>query len=379
MKEKFPLELLQRWHLKNYESQLSGRYITGEMIAPLLEKCSLFSEVTVMGYSVEKRPIHSMVLGQGTTRVLMWSQMHGNESTTTKAIFDLLRALRDDELSSFGSKILKKLTICIVPILNPDGASKYSRNNANEIDLNRDARELSQPESRLLKNLYTSFKPDICFNLHGQRTIYGFEATGKPSVLSFLSPSANEERGITLSRKRSMSIITCVHQELQHILPEVIGRYDDGFNLNCVGDTFQYLETPTILFEAGHAPQDYSREKCRYYIFLALCKALTAAYEEEEWDIQAYFNIPQHQKCYCDILITNSLDGTIAIQYQEELKDGKIVFKPYMCDTKDTSAMYGHKTIDAQGLKVKLQFVDFGNRNSEIIKIKIGQGSSITL
>ena len=379
VKEKFPLEFLQKWHIKNHESRLSGRYITGEMIAPLLEKYSEFSEVKIVGYSVKKRPIHAIEIGQGTTRVFMWSQMHGNESTTTKAVFDLLLTLQDNALSNFKETLLSHLRLCIIPMLNPDGAHQYTRNNANNIDLNRDAQELSQPESRILKNVYTAFAPDFCFNLHGQRTIYGFQATGAPSVLSFLSPSADEERSITLSRKRSMSIIAHIHQELQPLLPGAIGRYDDKFNLNCVGDTFQYLESPTVLFEAGHAPGDYSREQCRQYIFLALCKALTAVYEEPALQTQAYFTIPEHQKCYCDILIKNTANGSIGIQYVEKLRDGKIVFEPQLHDAVETSATYGHKTIDAQGAKVKLQFAVAQDENSQIMNITIGTGAPTSL
>jgi len=162
-----------------------------KMIAPLLEQLDGFCTLTHVGNSVANRPIHTLQLGVGKTRVLMWSQMHGNESTTTKAIFDVLLAFQDEDLP-------------------PDGAHLYTRNNANDVDLNRDSQTQSQPESVVLKELFERFNPDICFNLHGQRTIFGFEDTGAPSVLSFLSPSADSDRSITLSRKRSMSIITSI-------------------------------------------------------------------------------------------------------------------------------------------------------------------------
>ena len=32
----------------------------------------------VIGHSVEKRPIHSLKLGSGPNKVLLWSQMHGD-------------------------------------------------------------------------------------------------------------------------------------------------------------------------------------------------------------------------------------------------------------------------------------------------------------
>ena len=44
--------------------------------------------------------------------------------------------------------ITKEITLKIIPILNPDGAQQYTRKNANEIDLNRDAVERVAKESQ---------------------------------------------------------------------------------------------------------------------------------------------------------------------------------------------------------------------------------------
>lgn len=366
---------LQQWHQNNLENRLSGRYITAQMIAPLLAELSDSCALSHLGNSVLHRPIHSVQIGQGKTRVLMWSQMHGNESTTTKAVFDLLKSVKGQQLEA----LLKELTICIVPILNPDGAQAYTRHNANDIDLNRDAQALSQPESLILQELFTAFKPDICFNLHGQRTIYGFEATGEASVLSFLSPSADEDRSVTLSRKRSMSIITAIYDTLQLMLPNQLGRYDDGFNPNCVGDSFQMHGVPTVLFEAGHAPDDYTREQCREYMFIALVSALQAVTAHVEYPVARYFDIPEHQKCYCDILISNTQEGSIGVQYQERLEDGQVVFVPVLANTKETTARFGHRHINASGAKAKITFDTNKQKNTDILDISLDNGITITL
>ena len=370
VKENIPLKKLQDWYAKNHERQLSGRYITAKMIAPLLEQLDGFCTLTHVGNSVANRPIHTLQLGVGKTRVLMWSQMHGNESTTTKAIFDVLLAFQDEDLPSLKA-LLEQLTICIVPILNPDGAHLYTRNNANDVDLNRDSQTQSQPESVVLKELFERFNPDICFNLHGQRTIFGFEDTGAPSVLSFLSPSADSDRSITLSRKRSMSIITSINDTFKELLPKQIGRYDDGFNINCVGDTFQNKEVPTVLFEAGHTPNDYEREICREYIFLSIISALKASVTEEMYDTSRYFEIPEHQKCYCDILIKNTSSGDIAIMYQECLKGDKVVFIPKLADNTITKAFFGHRVIEAKGGEAKIVFKDKEDEMSDIVELTL--------
>ena len=86
----------------------------------------------------------------------MWSQMHGNESTTTKALFDFINFLHSNTKES--SVILDHFTFCMLPMLNPDGAKLYTRENANGIDLNRDAQNLSQPESIALRKTFEVFE-----------------------------------------------------------------------------------------------------------------------------------------------------------------------------------------------------------------------------
>jgi hypothetical protein len=42
-----------------------------------------------VGESLEGRSINLLTVGQGPFRVLLWSQMHGDEPTATAALFDL--------------------------------------------------------------------------------------------------------------------------------------------------------------------------------------------------------------------------------------------------------------------------------------------------
>ena len=87
----------------NTEKQLFGRYITYDMIAPLLENYP-FTDVIPLGNSVKGTPINLYRIGKGSKKVLLWSQMHGNESTTTKALFDVLNELKT---ASFVSELFR--------------------------------------------------------------------------------------------------------------------------------------------------------------------------------------------------------------------------------------------------------------------------------
>jgi len=344
---------LANWYRSHFESSLAGRYITLNHITPLLEKLPPTFHLKQIGTSVENRPIHSLTIGNGDKKILMWSQMHGNESTTTKAVFDLMNFLKD--ASEASNTILNHCTLCIIPMLNPDGSHAYTRVNANEIDLNRDAQTLSQPESVVLKAIYDEFQPDYCFNLHGQRTMYSAGNVDKSAILSFLTPSQDEKRSITPNRQKSMEIIVKMNEMLQKLIPNHIGRYDDGFNLNCVGDTFQSLGTPTVLFEAGHFPNDYQRENTRELIFYALLEAIQyiASTEILGRFTDAYFDIPENEKQHYDVIFKNlqteqNETFDVGIMYQEVLKNEKIHFEPHIEDKKLLKKSFAHKIIDFQ-------------------------------
>ncbi|NRD23509.1 peptidase M14 [Winogradskyella litoriviva] len=338
-------------------SELHGRYITNFHI----EKCfNLFSKfrISTIGESVEKRPIYSFKFGSGPIKILLWSQMHGNESTSTKALFDCFKLFEAE--NSLVATILKNCTLLVIPILNPDGAERYTRLNANLIDLNRDAQNLSQPESKVLRAAYNDFRPNYCFNLHGQRTIFSAGETNNVATLSFLSPAENEERTLTQNRKVAMTIISDINDLLQQEIPNAVGRYDDGFNINCVGDTFQNFGVPTILYEAGHYANDYSREIVRRFMFIALLKGLNVIANGISYDKhKAYFKIPENAKCFYDVIIRNAKckisDNEvvdIAFQFQEVLIDGVVDFIPKVEAISKMNLKFGHKEIDAKGKMV---------------------------
>ena len=114
------------------EKALFGRYIHTKNIKPLLENLPSIFKIEVIGKSVNNENIFSITIGSGKKKVLMWSQMHGNESTTTKALFDLFNILGDS--NEFSDTILNNCTLNIIPILNPDGAASYTRFNTNSVD-----------------------------------------------------------------------------------------------------------------------------------------------------------------------------------------------------------------------------------------------------
>lgn len=338
------------------EQSIQGRYLTLDSITPLLDKINLQNRLNIIGKSVLDKPIYKYQIGEGKIRILLWSQMHGNESTTTKALFDFFNVINSD--SDFAKELIRHFTFCFIPMLNPDGAKLYTRENANKVDLNRDSQDLSQPESIVLRKAFEDFKPDFCYNLHDQRTIFGVGDTGKPATLSFLAPAYNEEREMNESRLKAVNLIAGMNTVLQQHIPGQVGRFDDSFNINCIGDTLQSLGVPTVLFEAGHFPSDYEREETRKYVFIALMSSFIILIENDIVisKIEDYLIIPQNKVVFYDFIYKNIkiyYDGiekitSFAAQYKEELIENNLIFNAYIVKIDNLENYFGH--IEYNGL-----------------------------
>ncbi len=352
-------------HQQYKAESLYGRYITLTHIEPLLAK----HQTEIVGHTVLEKPIYQLRIGNGKTKVLLWSQMHGNESTTTKALFDFINFLVAD--TAISKAILNSFTFCMLPMLNPDGAELYTRENANLVDLNRDAQDLSQPESKVLRKVFESFQPDYCYNLHDQRTIFGVADSGVPATVSFLAPAYNEARDINEVRAKSMGVIVAMNAALQQFIPNQVGRFDDSFNVNCVGDAFQFLNVPTILFEAGHYPNDYEREETRKYIFTALLAGIQYLHENDVVSNKTadYLKIPQNKVVFYVFIYKNVKINygdkekiiNFAAQYKEVLNKNTVTFEARIAQIDNLEGYFGHHLLDAQGERYHDNKTNFPN------------------
>ncbi|CAN1539098.1 M14-like domain containing protein [Flavobacteriaceae bacterium] len=364
---------LEEIFYQNKEKSIQGRYITLNNIEPILNREFITNDVNIIGKSVLEKPIYSYKKGHGKTKIYLWSQMHGNESTTTKALFDFINLLNSE--TDLAKDLLNSFTFYCIPMLNPDGAEAYTRVNANNIDLNRDSQNLTQPESKILRAIFEDFKPDYCFNLHDQRTIFGVANTGKPATVSFLAPSYNEEREINPSRLKAINLIAGINDVLQNYIPGQVGRFDDSFNINCIGDTFQNLGVPTILFEAGHFQGDYEREETRKFVFMALLTSFVILNENDVVSniTDKYLNIPQNNVVFFDFMYKNvkiNYDGIEIItnfvaQYKEELINSELFFNAYIVEVGDLKEYYGHYEYDAKEALYKDGLMNYPAQNQK--------------
>lgn len=329
---------------------MQGRYLPPGVLNEFLTSLPAGADLKRLGNSVRGRPIYSVELGHGPMRVMMWSQMHGNESTTTRALADLVQ-----ELCRSTGDLLNEMRLLLIPMLNPDGAEDYTRMNANGKDLNRDARALSQPESAVLRRAFLDFGPHFCFNLHDQRTIYSAGHARVPATLSLLAPAADPDCRFPDGRKQAARLAACLAASLDKSIG--VGRYDDTYNPDCVGDYFQSRGVPTLLVEAGHFPGDYQRETTRFYAYHALRTALEGLRTGRhlQYSLKQYHGIPENEALFVDILIRNAQflgpghpECThFGIQFEEMLRDGSVKFIPRIAELQEPHDHYGHLEWDA--------------------------------
>ena len=338
--------------------KLNGLWIHYNQIEDLIKSLptTIFNK-TICDYSENGIPIYRIKVGTGNKTILLWSQMHGDESTATKVLFDLFSYIKEEHQTDKQLiNLLKGYTLVFVPMLNPDGALSYTRENANNIDLNRDALALKTKGGQVLNKLIRTLKPTYAFNLHDQDSFYNISGTDQVATFSFLAPAADIDKKLTEGRKQAMSVIYSMFQALQIEIPNHMGRYNDTYCDNCFGDQIQKLGIPTILIESGHYPNDETRKETRKYHFIALLSVLFKIASNDLPDYKGYFSIPSNEKLFYDIRYNNVLykgvNTSIAIRYNDFIinkKLTKVILKDQTIYGKQLTGKLFHKIIDAKG------------------------------
>ena len=318
------------------------------------------------GISLEGRAIKLLSIGKGKTKVLIWSQMHGDESTATMALIDLFNFFEaDDEFNEFRKELLKKLKIYFIPMLNPDGAEEFTRRNRLGIDLNRDALRLEFPESKVLKTVRDTLKPKFAFNLHDQNTRYTSGNSYRSATLSFLAPAFNYEKEINDVRGNTMKLIVNLYDELNKYIPGHIAKYKDDFEPRAFGDNFIKWGTSSVLIESGGWKNDDEKQFIRKLNFIAILTGLNSIANKlyAKADIDVYHNIPLNDNLLFDLLLRNlsfnykNESYTVDIGINREGKVTKDQTQDYYAgvieDWGDLSIFYGYDEFDLSGYEIQ--------------------------
>lgn len=347
------------------ESRLEDRRFKHRDLQPLIDALRADPDFTVqtVGYSIEGRTLQLISVGQGATDVFLWSQMHGDESTATMAIFDIFNWLRSDEFQAEKRDLLSKVRLHFLPMLNPDGAERFQRRNALGIDVNRDALRLQSPEGRTLKRIRDSLDADFGFNLHDQSRYYNAYRTEKPATISYLAPAYNYGKSINDIRKRAMQVIALMNRVIQRYAPGQVGRYSDAFEPRAFGDNIQKWGTSTILIESGGYPADREKQEIRKLNYVSMLTAIFAIADRSYTSVslQEYRKIPSNDRKLYDLKIEGMIYPLLGSDYILDLgiNRGEIdlnqhrdfYYRGYVSDQGDLSTYYGYEELDASGLR----------------------------
>lgn len=359
-------EPLYRTHSLYRETSINTRrFKHSDLEALLLKLPSSIFRSEIAGKSNEGRNIYHITIGNGPIRVLLWSQMHGDESTATMALLDIFNFFaQKDSLDLFKKELLKQLTIHVIPMLNPDGAERFTRRNVQGIDINRDAQRLQTPEGQILKKAHDAIKPDWGFNLHDQSRYYGAGQAPYTASIAFLAPAYDYNNTVNEKRGEAMQLIGLMSEVLQKHIPQKIARYNDAFEPRAFGDNLQKWGTRTILIESGGLAGDPEKQELRRLNFVAILRGLEgiAKHRFHKWDLSVYEALPVNEpNTFHDLLLrelTLEKNGRLyttdlAFRRQEIDSDDSRTFSLEAAITEigDLSVFYGYEQVELAGYK----------------------------
>jgi len=334
-----------------------------DLTLALLERAPDRFEVSEIGRSIEGRPLRRVDFGSGMTTVLLWSQMHGDESTASRALVDIFNYLLSHPEDPRVQRIEEGLAVTFVPVLNADGAARFVRHNAVGIDINRDARVLSTPEGRALKGVRDDISAEWGFNLHDQniRTRLGRSDNGVQIALLAPPPGS----GITSpANQNAKQLAALIVGALRPVVGNAIGRYGESFNPRAFGDLMTQWGTATVLIESGGGTDDPLKELPRRANFVAILSALDAISTGtwQQFAPDAYSDLPPNGRAFADLLITGAsivlpgrepIRADVTVRYEDALDRTEGV----VGEVGDLGNIEALEVLDAAGLYI-VPYVD---------------------
>lgn len=366
-----PQELARVWDAEHVSPALPPLLDHAELVRRLTELRGSepgLVQVEKIAESVEGRSIHHVTVGTGSIRVLLWSQMHGDEPTATSALLDIFDYIRRHRDEPVVRRILSSLTLDAVPMLNPDGAERFQRRNAQSIDVNRDALRLQTPEGRALKELRDRLKPAVGFNLHNQSWRTSVGDPPRPASISLLSVAYDEARNENAGRRLTKKLCAVIRDSLEPYASGQIGRYDDEFEVRAFGDNVTLWGTPVVLIETGPWPSEQPDAALVRLNFIGILSALDALAtgRVDRADPQRYESLPLNESRLLYVLVKNAnvingagvppflADVGITANRRVRLNDGRRELQTSLSidDLGDLRKSGAVRTIDATGMTV---------------------------
>jgi hypothetical protein len=327
-----------------------------QVLGPIADEARGLSRDTV-GSSAEGRPIYAVRFGRGPTPVLLWSQMHGDESTHTMGLADLLAFVAREADEPRVRLIHDRLTVVAIPMLNPDGAERFTRLNAQGIDINRDAHACLTPEMRALRAVHAELRPAFALNLHDQDPRKRVGESNRLTALALLANPFDEEMGDNDVRLRAKRLGGVIARAVRPLIGGHVSRFPEEFNPQGSGEFMVSAGTSSLLLECGGWKDDPEKQFLRTVSFAALFSALAAIADESyaQVPLEEYEALAEDDTSVVDVLVRG---GTVVVPGLEPYRaDVGIEFPvPFQRENGEVASIgdlggyVGSEEVDAAGL-----------------------------
>ncbi|WP_313815634.1 M14 family zinc carboxypeptidase [Citricoccus sp.] len=172
-----------------FEASNGANWTTVEEAQTFLEELDADSKRVALqqvGESVEGRPLNLVTVGSPApesqeevadgSMMLFNCSIHGDEPSGREGCLQLARDLSTTTDPAW-KRLLNKTTVGFT-FINPDGWEADTRENADDVDINRDFLALATPEAQALATVMRDWNPDVINDLHefGPREFYDTQA-----------------------------------------------------------------------------------------------------------------------------------------------------------------------------------------------------------
>jgi hypothetical protein len=254
----------------------------GEFLHELAKYAAFDIGLSHIGTSDEGRVLHTLRFGRGPRRVLLWARQHGDEPDCSAGLAMALYELvlrHDDPVYAF---ILQRLELGVFPMVNPDGVARYTRRNAQGIDVNRDAVAQATAEGRAIMAIRESLRPQFCFNLHDMNPRKA-TADGQLVSIAFQAGPFEPQDVDNDVRLRAKQVIARMADVCSPHAEGHMARYTADYMHRAFGDSMMRLGVSSILIEAGGWHEDRGGDQFVRRLFaLSLLRGLYAIATEED-------------------------------------------------------------------------------------------------
>jgi len=322
-----PEELWQAWPEERFVTTTAPCLRHAELSERLRDLADRYPEqvrLAEIGRSVQGRAIHLLILGQGDKKILLWSQMHGDEPSATPALLDIASYLLGHADEPEPQAILEGVTLLMIPMLNPDGAQVYERRNAQAIDINRDALNLATPEGRILKQVRDQHQPLLGLNLHDQNRRTAVGDSKKLATNAVLAVAGDPEGTETPGRLRAKRVCSAIVEALAPFMPGGMARYDEDWSPRAFGDNLTAWGTPVVLIESGGLPPGRDFTELTRLNFVAILTVLQELVKDDlaGYDPEVYEKLLRNQSnSWTDVAVRGGylLQPGTSVPYRADL------------------------------------------------------------